>query len=107
MKKSDYFRDFGDGSFRAVQFWVMEAEVSGSTVQTLYTARTVLEWADVAAVQGWATPNPLPDSHTPQGPKTVLMWNDTEVKILAPFADVAKAWAAYRRRVHLPTISAQ
>ncbi|RPD50054.1 hypothetical protein DNI29_04455 [Hymenobacter sediminis] len=102
MKRADYFRDFGDGSFRAVQFWVIEEQ----GVHTLYTANTVFEWEDVQGVQGWATPNPLPDNVTPEGAKCVLFWLGTEIKILAPFADVARAWREYRRRTHLPTIGA-
>lgn len=87
------FRDFGDGSFRAVMWWVNEKD----GVLTYFQSLCIMDWEDVQRIEAFPMPNPYPDSHTPEGPKCVLVWCGEEVKLRASFPEVAKARAHYRR----------
>lgn len=88
------FRDFGDGSFRAVQFWNLEDEKTGEV--GVYQAVTIFDWKDVRAVQAWMHPDaPYP---APEGEKCLIHWQGGWITLLAPYIDVAKARQTYRQQ---------
>ncbi|WP_231403264.1 hypothetical protein [Hymenobacter guriensis] len=99
-QQADYFKDYGDGSFRVVEFWILEKD----GINNLHCANTLLEWADVSQVQAWPDPNTLPEDVTPEGPKCLVYWCGKEMKLLAPFTQVAKAWRDNRRKARFQHI---
>lgn len=86
------FHDFGDGTFRAVEFWVIEKD----TTHSLHQANTLLEWAGIYVVQAWPEPNTIPDEVTPADSKCLVVYRGREMKLLADYVHVAKAWQKYR-----------
>lgn len=94
MSDSVGYQEVSDDLFCATAFWVMD-EVGGPT---LYQAYTCYDWSLVQTIQDWPTPSPFDEGIVPVGDKCLLLYADTEVKILVPMAQVITGWQEYIKR---------
>jgi hypothetical protein len=96
IEATDYFRDNGDGTFFVTEFWILEKD----GIDKLFMATTLMEWKDVSLVQRWANPSAIPENVTPEGDKCLIYWAGREMKLLAAFDKVSKAWLKNRHTPH-------